>query len=78
MFPVRYELGFYIPEEDILHSLRRENLKSYIEVANSSNNDTSTELQVTFKYILTVILIFTQFKSNILLHLDVWNSQRQS
>jgi hypothetical protein len=27
---VRYELGFYIPEEDILHSHRRENLKSYI------------------------------------------------
>jgi hypothetical protein len=23
--PVRYELGFYIPEDDILHSLRREN-----------------------------------------------------
>jgi hypothetical protein len=28
--PVRYELGFYIPEEGILHSHRRENLKSYI------------------------------------------------
>jgi hypothetical protein len=28
--PVRYELGFYIPEGDILHSHRRENLKSYI------------------------------------------------
>jgi hypothetical protein len=28
--PVRYELGFYIPEDDILHSYRRENLKSYI------------------------------------------------
>jgi hypothetical protein len=30
MFPVKYELGFYIPGEDILHSHRRENLKSYI------------------------------------------------
>jgi hypothetical protein len=30
MSPVRYELGFYIPEDDILHSHRRENLKSYI------------------------------------------------
>jgi hypothetical protein len=29
MSPVRYEMGFYIPE-DILHSRRRENLKSYI------------------------------------------------
>jgi hypothetical protein len=28
--PVRYEVGFYIPEDDILHSHRRENLKSYI------------------------------------------------
>jgi hypothetical protein len=27
--PVRYELGFYIPEDDILHSHRHENLKSY-------------------------------------------------
>jgi hypothetical protein len=27
---VRYELGFYTQEEDILHSYRRENLKSYI------------------------------------------------
>jgi hypothetical protein len=28
--PVKYKLGFYIPEDDILHSHRRENLKSYI------------------------------------------------
>jgi hypothetical protein len=28
--PVKYELGFYIPEDDILHSHRRENLKSHI------------------------------------------------
>jgi hypothetical protein len=28
--PVRYELRFYIPEGGILHSDRRENLKSYI------------------------------------------------
>jgi hypothetical protein len=30
VYPVRYELGFYIPEDGILHSRRRENLKSYI------------------------------------------------
>jgi hypothetical protein len=29
MSPVRYELGFYISEDDILHSHCRENLKSY-------------------------------------------------
>jgi hypothetical protein len=28
--PVRYELGFYIPQDDILHSHRRENLESYL------------------------------------------------
>jgi hypothetical protein len=28
--PERYKLGFYIPEDDILHSHRRENFKSYI------------------------------------------------
>jgi hypothetical protein len=27
---VKYELGFYIPEDAILHSDRRENLKSHI------------------------------------------------
>jgi hypothetical protein len=30
--PVRYELGDYTPEDDILHSHRRENLKSYIAI----------------------------------------------
>jgi hypothetical protein len=27
---MRYELGFYIQEDGILHSHRRENLRSYI------------------------------------------------
>jgi hypothetical protein len=27
---VKYELGFYIPEDAILHGHRRENLKSYV------------------------------------------------
>jgi hypothetical protein len=27
--PVKYELGFYVPEDNILLSHRRENLKSY-------------------------------------------------
>jgi hypothetical protein len=30
VFSMRYELGVYIPEDGILHSHRRENLKSYI------------------------------------------------
>jgi hypothetical protein len=28
--PVRYEIRFYIPKEDILHSRRNENVRSYI------------------------------------------------
>jgi hypothetical protein len=32
MSPVRYELGFYILEDDILHSHRRGNRKSYKEM----------------------------------------------
>jgi hypothetical protein len=27
-----YELGFYVPEDGILHSHRRENLRSYISL----------------------------------------------
>jgi hypothetical protein len=34
--PMKDELGFYIPEDDILHSHRRENLKPYKICALSS------------------------------------------
>jgi hypothetical protein len=30
--PVKYELSFYIPEDDILHSDRRENLKPHTSI----------------------------------------------
>jgi hypothetical protein len=30
--PVKYELGFFIPEDTVLHGHRRENLKSYTEI----------------------------------------------
>jgi hypothetical protein len=32
VFAVIYELGSYIPEDGILHSHRRENLKSYMSI----------------------------------------------
>jgi hypothetical protein len=32
VFPMRYELGFYTPVDGILHSYRRENLKSSIAI----------------------------------------------
>jgi hypothetical protein len=34
VFPVRYELGYYIPEYGILHSHRLENLRSYVAFIN--------------------------------------------
>jgi hypothetical protein len=37
--PVKYELGSYIPEDDILHSQRRGDLKSYIVFQPNSQID---------------------------------------
>jgi hypothetical protein len=36
MSPVRYELGFYIAEDDILHSHLHEHLKFYIALTGSA------------------------------------------
>jgi hypothetical protein len=30
MSPVKYKLGFYIPDDDITHSYRRGNIRFYI------------------------------------------------
>jgi hypothetical protein len=43
MSPVKYELGFYIPEDDILHSDRHENLKSYIGLSVGYKTDKSRD-----------------------------------
>jgi hypothetical protein len=43
--PVRYELEFYVPEDDILHTHRRENLESYFQtltLARDLNQGTRT------------------------------------
>jgi hypothetical protein len=37
MSPVKYQLGSYILDDDILHSHRRENLKSYIDFCVARN-----------------------------------------
>jgi hypothetical protein len=39
MSPVRYELDFYIPEDDILHRHRRENLKSCTSLSSPRERD---------------------------------------
>jgi hypothetical protein len=36
--PVKYELGFYIPEDGILHRQHRENLRSYTYISLFSPN----------------------------------------
>jgi hypothetical protein len=37
--PVKYELGYYTPEDDILHSNRRENFKPYkVELLSGCSN----------------------------------------
>jgi hypothetical protein len=43
---VKYELGFYISGDDVLHSHRRENLRSYTDLFPSSaeRRETSTLL----------------------------------
>jgi hypothetical protein len=38
--PVRYELGSYIPEDAILHSHRRENLRSYNDNFGNTRKET--------------------------------------
>jgi hypothetical protein len=49
--PVKYELGIYIQEYYILHSDRRENLKSYIRVS-SSPLDGIESLSASSRYIV--------------------------
>jgi hypothetical protein len=51
--PVRYELGFYIPEDDILHSDRREHLRSYKsenqqQLHVHGQSDTESEIRIYF------------------------------
>jgi hypothetical protein len=43
MSPVKYELGFHIPEDDILHSHRRKDLRSYM-VCKCVDNSLDVEL----------------------------------
>jgi hypothetical protein len=56
--PVRNELGFYIPEDDILRSHRRENFKSYktvlclTEVSVSADNNIFNYICITTETIM--------------------------
>jgi hypothetical protein len=48
--PVKYELGFFIPEDDIFHSHRRENLTSYISGALSLGSVASREMVTSIQF----------------------------
>jgi hypothetical protein len=56
--PVKYELGFYFPEDDILHSHCRENIKSYKskKMGHSEGNKPLGGLCVSCRIILNLIL----------------------
>jgi hypothetical protein len=72
MSPVRYELDFYIPDEDILHSHRRENLKSYIALTSGALKRSRIVFPVRYELIFLsqemVFIIVTALKiSNVTL-----------
>jgi hypothetical protein len=48
--PVKYELDFYIPEDDILHSHCCENLKSYKFSYILYNSSSLNEILVLFRF----------------------------
>jgi hypothetical protein len=56
--PVRYELGFYIPEDGILHSHRHEHLKCYTAK--------DSFLSYPFKLLLTAVQSFHAIQSPLL------------
>jgi hypothetical protein len=60
--PVKYELGLYIPEDYILHSHRRVNVKSYVailfrehSVVGPYTKDCSREVRAGDKPYLTIV-----------------------
>jgi hypothetical protein len=77
--PVRYELDVYIPEDDIFHSNRRENLKSCIRKLPSFYNPfMAVTMKITFPSILTPHVLVQnchRLKRNILIASYVQNTE---
>jgi hypothetical protein len=77
--PVKYKLGFCIPEDDILHSHCRENIKSYIALTGWTlwrrRNVSPVGYELGFYYLENGILIFyyRQRKDSILWSQDERN-----
>jgi hypothetical protein len=52
--PVKYELGFNIPEDGILHNHRCENLKSYLTMINAIISIRNMKSNEHYVYVLTL------------------------
>jgi hypothetical protein len=67
--PVKYELGFYIPEDAILHSDRREHLKhynsGYVPAANSESLRIEFLSKISMAFVFSSMLLLRK-----LLHSD--------
>jgi hypothetical protein len=64
---VRYELGFYIPEDDILHNHRRDQLKSSIHELHSVTVSTfrpKAQISVTLQWLR--VPLASQFRASVL------------
>jgi hypothetical protein len=61
MSPVKYELGFYIPEDDILHSHRLENFRFYKIVSYKGG----VVVMVVVVVVVVVVLLGCQIKAHV-------------
>jgi hypothetical protein len=57
MFPVRYALGFYIIEDGIPHSRRRENFQSYIVSLNLLSENLVMKIYINMYFVYTNCLL---------------------
>jgi hypothetical protein len=58
MSPVKYELGLYIKEHDILHSHSRENVESYIDTLVHNGVDWNKSCPVKKKQTCIEIILY--------------------
>jgi hypothetical protein len=66
--PVRYELGFYTPEDGIPHSHRHEDLKTYITLTGCSLEQRRNVCPVRYELGLNIFTVKTQILHIIIYH----------
>jgi hypothetical protein len=73
--PVKYEVGFYIPEDTILHSHRRENFKCYITLTGLTlkprRNMSPVKYELRF-YIAEDAILHSHRRENLNVTRSVW------